>query len=308
MGDSQAVGARTSQDIMNQPFDYSSFTTRNIGFVTEAEQEKLRAAKVFICGTGGMGGAALMALARTGIGHFIIADLDEFEVSNLNRQVFAFTDTVGQHKAEASADMLRRINPEVTVEVLKADWAASVGRIAQEVAVIVNGTDDLAASLLLYRTARAANLAVVDAYASPLPSVYVTRPREPMPEERLGYPTLGKAWDAVTAEDRAAAFQAEAIHVLVHSTSRKHIDLDAAGEVAAGKRSRMSFAPMVISTGMLMAYEVIALVLERPTGTDCRGYFFNPYRPAVERPRAQIIEAAMKPVVRRFLKRMMGNT
>ncbi|MEZ5854681.1 MAG: ThiF family adenylyltransferase [Hyphomicrobiaceae bacterium] len=290
---------------MTVSFDYATFTTRNIGFVTEAEQEKLKAGKVFICGTGGMGGAALMALARAGIGHFIIADLDAFEVSNLNRQVFAFTDTVDRHKAEASAELMRKINPNVVVEVLKSDWSKEIERISREVQVIVNGTDDLAASLLLYRKARAAGLSVVDAYASPLPSVYVTGPGDAAPEERLGYPTIGTQWDAVTAEQRAAAFQAEAIHVLVHSTSRKYIDLDAAGEVAAGKRSRMSFAPMVITTGMLMAYEVIALLLAKPTGTDNRGYFFNPYRPAVERPRAWIVEAAMKPIVRQFLNRMM---
>lgn len=287
-------------------FDYATFTTRNIGFITAAEQEALRHATVFVCGTGGMGGAALMALARAGVGRFILADLDAFEVSNLNRQVFAFTHTVGRHKAEASAEILRTINPGVVVEVLKADWPGSIDRLVSEAAAIVNGTDDLAASLLLYRKARAAGRAVIDAYASPLPSVYVTRPGEPMPEERLGYPTLGKAWDAVTKEDRAAAFQAEVIHVMVHSSSRNHIDLDAAGEVAAGKRSRMSFAPMVISTGMLMAYETIALLINKPTGTDCRGYFFNPYRPAVERPRNRLVEAALRPLVRRFLARMMG--
>lgn len=291
---------------MTTAFDYATATTRNIGFVTDAEQRLIRAAKVFVCGTGGMGGAALMALARAGVGHVIIADLDAFEVSNLNRQVFAFTDTVGRHKAEASADLLRKINPEMAIEILHDDWPQHIDRIAAEVQVIVNGTDDLAASLLLYRTARRAGLAVVDAYASPLPSVYVTHPRDPMPEERLGYPTAGKPWDAVTAADRAAAFQAEAIHVLVHSTSRHYIDIEAAGEVAAGKRSRMSFAPMVISTGMLMAYETLALIIGKPTGTDYRGYFFNPYRPAVERPRPRIVEAVLKPIVRRFLTRMMA--
>jgi hypothetical protein len=291
---------------MTVTFDYAAATTRNIGFVSEAEQRLIRAAKVFVCGTGGMGGAALMALARAGVGHVIIADLDAFEVSNLNRQVFAFTDTVGRHKAEASADLLRKINPGMAIEVLHDDWPRHLDRIAGEVQVIVNGTDDLAASLLLYRTARRAGLPVIDAYASPLPSVYVTHPRDPMPEERLGYPTAGKAWDAVTPADRAAAFQAEAIHVLVHSTSRHYIDVEAAGEVAAGKRSRMSFAPMVISTGMLMAYETLALIIGKPTGTDFRGYFFNPYRPAVERPRPRIVEAVLKPVVRRFLARMMG--
>lgn len=288
-------------------FSYAEFTNRNIGFVTQAEQERLRQAKVFVCGTGGMGGAALMALARAGIGHFIIADLDGFEISNINRQVFAFTDTVGQHKAEASAQIIARINPEAKVEVLKADWPNAIDRIVGEVQVVINGTDDLVASLQLYRTALSAGLPVIDAYASPLPSVYVTKPGEPTPEERLGYPTVGKALAAITTVDRAAAFQAEAIHVLVHSSSRHHIDLDLAGEVAAGKRSRMSFAPMVISTGMLMAYEAIALILDKRTGTDCRGWFFNPYRPAVERPRSKLVERLMKPIVRRFLERMMGT-
>ena len=288
-------------------FSYAEFTNRNIGFVTQAEQERLRQGKVFVCGTGGMGGAALMALARAGIGHFIIADLDGFEISNMNRQVFAFTDTVGQHKAEASAEIIARINPEAKVEVLKADWPNAIDRIVGEVQVVINGTDDLVASLQLYRTALSAGLPVIDAYASPLPSVYVTKPGEPTPEERLGYPTVGKALAAITTVDRAAAFQAEAIHVLVHSSSRHHIDLDLAGEVAAGKRSRMSFAPMVISTGMLMAYEAIALILDKRTGTDCRGWFFNPYRPAVERPRSKLVERLMKPIVRRFLERMMGT-
>lgn len=290
---------------MTERFSYEAFTTRNIGFVSEAEQQRLKAARVFVCGTGGMGGAALMAMVRAGVGHFVIADLDQFEISNLNRQVFAFTDTVGRHKAEASADLIRRINPEVALEVLKSDWPQHLDRIAGEVDVIVNGTDDLAAGLNLYRTARAKGRPVIDAYASPLPSVFVTRPGEPMPEERLGYPTLGKDWREITPQDRARAFEAEAIHVLIHSTSRHYIDLDAAGEVAAGRRSRMSFAPMVISTGMLMAYEAIALVLGKTTGTDHRGWFMNPYRPAVERPRHRIVEAVMRPIVRRVLANMM---
>lgn len=290
---------------MTAKFTYAEFTTRNIGFVTQAEQDRLRHSKVFVCGTGGMGGAALLALARSGIGHFVVADLDDFEISNMNRQVFAFTDTVGRHKAEASADIIARINPEATVEVLHADWPKVLDRIVKDVQVIINGTDDLVASLQLYRAARSAGLPVIDAYASPLPSVYLTRPRDPMPEERLGYPTIGKPLSTITAKDRSAAFQAEAIHVLVHSSSRHHIDLDLAGEVAAGKRSRMSFAPMVITTGMLMAYETVALLLEKPTGTDCRGWFFNPYRPAVERPRNKLAESVMKPIVRRFLERMM---
>ena len=287
-------------------FQYSEFTTRNIGFVTADEQERLRRSCVFVCGTGGMGGAALLALARSGVGRLIVADIDVFEISNLNRQVFAFTDTIGQAKAEAAAEACLRINPELEIEVLGPEWPDAIGRIGERAQVFVNGTDDLAASLILYRTARDRCLPVIDAYASPLPSVYVTRAGEAMPEERLGYPTIGKPWNAVTTADREAAFQCEVIHVLVHSSSRRHIDLEVAASVAAGRRSRMSFAPMVITTGMLIAYETIALLLGNNTGTDNRGWFLNPYKPAIERPRPAVVAAVLRPLVRRFLDRMIA--
>lgn len=288
-------------------FSYAEFTTRNVGFVTAEQQRRLRESCVFICGTGGMGGAALMALARAGVGHFILADIDAFETSNLNRQVFAFSDTLGRHKAEASAQILTTINPELRLEVLKEEWPEHLPRIAGQAQALVNGADDLAAGLHLYRTARRLGKPVVDAYASPLPSVYVTRPGDPMPEERLGYPTIGRDWRDVTAADRAAAFQAEVVHVMTHSSSARHVDLRAAGEVAAGRRSRMSFAPMVITTGMLMAWETIALLLGQRSGTDCRGWFFNPHRQRVETPRPAPVAALMRPLVRRYLKRLTAG-
>jgi len=287
-------------------FDYTTFTTRNIGFVTPHEQATLRAATVFVAGTGGMGGACVMALARTGIGHLIVADIDRFEISNLNRQVFAFAGTIDQPKAAATAEMLHAINPEMKVDVLGPEWPSRLPTVAEEAQVIVNGTDDLAAGLLLYRTGRAAGRPVIDAYTAPLPSVTVVRPGDPMPEERLGFPTRGKEWHAVSESDRQAALLAEIEYVLVHSSARHHIDLSVAAEVAAGRRSRMSFAPMVIGTGMLMAHEVIALLLARRTGTDFRGWFLNPVKPAVERPRHPVVAALLRPVVRRFLARMIA--
>ena len=285
-------------------FDYAEMTRRNIGFVTVAEQETLRAATVFVCGTGGMGGACLLALARIGVGHLIIADIDAFEISNLNRQVFCFADTIGQHKAEATRDILKRINPALTITVYNEDWPDHVETAVRSSAVIVNGTDDLGASLLLYRTARASGKTVIDAYASPLPSVYVTAPTDTPHEVRLGYPTEGTAWNALTDEQRAQAFFCEAEHVVIHSSSRKYIDLDLVGDVVSGKSSRMSFAPMVITTGQLMAYEAVNAILGRPRGADNRGYFFNPYTARVERPKPAWLAALMRPIVRRFLRKL----
>ncbi len=285
-------------------FSYSEMTRRNIGFVTQTEQDALRDATVFVCGTGGMGGACLLALARIGVGHLIIADIDEFEVSNLNRQVFCFAQTIDQHKAEATRDILLRINPELKITVYHDDWPQHVQAATDQSAVVVNGTDDLGASLLLYRTAQTAGKSVIDAYASPLPSVYVTAATDTPHEERLGYPTQNIAWDALTQDHRAQAFFCEAEHVVINSSSRKYIDLDLVGDVVTGKSSRMSFAPMVITTGQLMAYEVVNAVLKRPRGADNRGYFFNPYAARVERPKPAWLAALMRPVVRRFLQKL----
>lgn len=288
-------------------FTYAEFTTRNIGFVTEAQQNKLRTARIFVCGTGGMGGACVLALARAGIGQFELADLDEFEISNLNRQVFATLDTIGKPKADATREHCRRINPEIEVNVYGADWVGHVDELVGQADVVVNGTDDLGASLLLYRTARRLGKPVIDAYASPLPSVYVTRAGRPMPEERLGYGTVDTPWDQIAGAQRSAAFFKEIEYVMLNSSSRHHIDIALAGEVAAGTRSRMSFAPMVISAGMLMAYESIALVLDQKTRTDERGWFFNPYAGKVERPRNALIAAILRPLVRRYLHKLSGD-
>lgn len=288
-------------------FTYAEFTTRNLGFVTQAQQDRLRDGCVFICGTGGMGGAAVQSLVRAGLGRLILADIDDFEISNLNRQVFANLDQMDRHKAEATRDQCLRINPDCRVEVYGAEWAQQAPALVAEADVVINGTDDLGASLLLYRLAARLGKAVVDSYASPLPSVYVTRPGDPPPEARLGYPTQGIAHDALTDEMRRAAFMAEVTHVMLHSSSRHHIDLALAAEVAAGTRSRMSFAPMVISSGTLMAYETLGLILGLPSKTSAAGWFLNPYRARIEHPWPAPIAALLRPLVRRELQKMLGG-
>ena len=287
-------------------FCYDGMTVRNRGFVMADEQARLRAAKILIPGVGGMGGAAFMALVRAGVGRFAIADINRFELSNLNRQLFATLDTIGEDKAAAARAGALRINPEVEIELLGAEWTAALDRLIPESDVIVNGMDDAAAGVHLYRRAQAHGRTVIDAYASPLPSVTVVRPEDPRPEVRLRYPTVGIPWTEVTPDMRTLCLQREIEYVLTHSSSHAHVDLDIAAEVAAGKRSRFSFATMVTMAGTMMAEEAIRVILGRPGGTDHRGYFFNPHRMRVERPRAAPVAAVRGVVVRRFLRRMMA--
>lgn len=98
-------------------FDYATAFSRNIGWVTQAEQQRLRNARVAIAGMGGVGGFHLLTLARLGIGHFHIADLDSFELANFNRQAGAGMSTLEQHKAEVLARMARDINPEAEIRI-----------------------------------------------------------------------------------------------------------------------------------------------------------------------------------------------
>ena len=98
-------------------FDYTTAFSRNIGWVTEAEQTKLGNKRVAIAGMGGVGGFHLLTLARLGVQHFHIADLDEFELANFNRQAGASMDTIGRHKAEALAEMALGITPGADIRI-----------------------------------------------------------------------------------------------------------------------------------------------------------------------------------------------
>ena len=288
-------------------FSYAEFTTRNIGFVTPEQQQQLRNGRLFIAGVGGMGGAAFVTLVRAGVGHIGIADIDRFEVSNLNRQLAANLDTVDTAKVAASVEMARKINPEIELPTYGSEWIECLEEITQSYNVIINGTDDTRATVALLRAAGKAGATVIDAYAASLPSVYVIRPDAPRPEERMGYPTVGCAPQDITDEMEQVCVRKELEYVLTHSSSRKYVDLDIAAEFAAGKRSRFSFAPMVITTGNLMAYEAIALLLGQSTKTDDRGYFFNPHTARVERPVAWPLAALKRLLVGKFLDRMLAS-
>ncbi|MFZ6710575.1 ThiF family adenylyltransferase [Undibacterium sp. TC9W] len=98
-------------------FDYDRAFSRNLGWFTEAEQAQLRGKRAAIAGMGGVGGAHLLTLARLGIGAFHIADFDQFDLPNMNRQAGAMQSTLGKDKAQVMQAMARDINPELQIEV-----------------------------------------------------------------------------------------------------------------------------------------------------------------------------------------------
>lgn len=93
------------------PFDRDAAFSRNIGWVTTAEQAALAGKRIAIAGLGGVGGSHLLTLTRLGVGHFNLAEMDTFEVANVNRQAGAMRSTFGRPKLDVMRDMALDINP-----------------------------------------------------------------------------------------------------------------------------------------------------------------------------------------------------
>ena len=83
----------------------------------EENMEKLKNSKVAVFGIGGVGGYVVEALARTGVGSFVLIDDDKVCLTNINRQIIATRKTVGQYKTEVMRDRILDINPDAQVEV-----------------------------------------------------------------------------------------------------------------------------------------------------------------------------------------------
>lgn len=84
--------------------------------IGEEGLRRLREAKVAVFGIGGVGGYTAEALARSGIGHFLLVDDDVVSISNLNRQIIALHSTVGQYKTAVMKARIADICPETEVE------------------------------------------------------------------------------------------------------------------------------------------------------------------------------------------------
>ena len=81
---------------------------RNIGAISEEEQKILNSKTVFIAGCGGLGCYCADMLSRLGIGHLVLCDCDEFEPSNLNRQLYCNYKTLGKNKAFVASQQINQ--------------------------------------------------------------------------------------------------------------------------------------------------------------------------------------------------------
>ena len=82
-------------------------------------QQRLLNSRVLVVGAGGLGSPVAMYLAASGVGHITLADPDQVDLTNLQRQIAHTTDRVGQTKVASAATALHAINPEVRLTLLE---------------------------------------------------------------------------------------------------------------------------------------------------------------------------------------------
>lgn len=106
-------------------------------------QRKLKAAKVLVIGSGGLGAPLLLYLAAAGVGTIGIVDFDVVDASNLQRQVLFSIDDVGRPKVEAAAERLRKLNPHITIHTYNTKFtSANALDIVRNYDVVADGTDN----------------------------------------------------------------------------------------------------------------------------------------------------------------------
>lgn len=120
-------------------------------------------ASVLVCGLGGVGGYALEALARAGVGRIGVLDSDTFCESNLNRQILATINTVGRKKTEVAKERILSINPSCNVRIYDVfylpETAAQVD--VESYDYIIDAIDTVTAKIDIICRAKAAGKGII---------------------------------------------------------------------------------------------------------------------------------------------------
>lgn len=127
--------------------------------------DRLQNTQVIVFGVGGVGGYCIEALARTGVGRLDIVDYDRVDVTNINRQIIATTETVGALKVDVMKARIASIVPEAEVRTYPMMFNESAaGEINfGDYDYVVDAVDQVTAKLLIIEKAQAAGVPVLSA-------------------------------------------------------------------------------------------------------------------------------------------------
>ena len=133
--------------------------------ISDKDIEKINSKSVLVFGLGGVGGSLAESLVRAGIGKIGLVDGDEYEITNVNRQVFATMKTLGMRKVDACQERLLDINPNLLVK--KYDLFVTEENIKdidfENYDYVVDAIDTITSKLLIIREAYDNNIKIISA-------------------------------------------------------------------------------------------------------------------------------------------------
>lgn len=124
--------------------------------------EKLNRSKIAIFGIGGVGSYVVEALARAGIGNFLLVDNDVVESSNINRQIIATKKTIGKNKVEVAKERILDINPKANVNIYKIFFDSQSEEILNtNLDYIIDAIDTVKSKIYLIEIASKLNIPII---------------------------------------------------------------------------------------------------------------------------------------------------
>ncbi|MDM4764865.1 ThiF family adenylyltransferase [Pelomonas sp. SE-A7] len=252
-------------------FDYNLAFSRNIGWVTEAEQAQLKNCRVAIGGLGGVGGAHALTLARLGVGRFTISDLDTFDWPNMNRQAGAFASTIGQPKLDTTAEMLADINPEVQLHLMPGGInEANIDEFLSGANLYVDSLDIFALELRRKVFARCRELGIPAVTAAPMG----------MGTAFLAFSPTGMSFEEYFALD-GYGFEDKVLKFIVGvspSMSQRHYLVDRSSVDLFKKKVPSTAVGIEMAAGVACANGIKLMLKRGDVVVAPRGLHFDAYR------------------------------
>ena len=133
--------------------------------IGKAGVEKLKNAKVAVYGIGGVGSYTAEGLARTGVGHLVLVDFDDVDVTNINRQILALHSTIGKRKIDVMKERILDINPNAKVEIYdqKDIEGGEENLVDESFSYIVDAIDTMTAKLKVIERAYKLGVNIISA-------------------------------------------------------------------------------------------------------------------------------------------------
>lgn len=219
----------------------------NRGAFSAAEQARLLGSQAAVIGLGGLGGPVALTLGRLGVGGLVLVDGDTFEESNLNRQLLATAETLGQGKAEAAARALSQVNPVVNARAHQV-WAYedNLPRLLEGCGVAVDCLDNQPGRYVLQEAASQAGIPLVHGSVAGLEGLLmVIRPGEAGLKALYG------------AEPAAKAASAESFLGVPAMTPA------VLGNLQAGEAVKLLLGRPALASGVALHLDLETLALER---------------------------------------------